>query len=110
MDWEDTLIPHFQTVEGENFKPNGFRITIFFTLILIIFFAIFLKIFHLQITEGSINRQLADGNRIQVKKIHAQRGIIFDRNGVVLARNDPGFKLGANFVSRDEVLKMEIMK
>lgn len=108
MDWEDTFIPYFQTVEGENFKPNNFKITIFFTVILIIFFVIFLRIFHLQITEGTYNRQLADGNRIQVRIIHAPRGIIFDRNGVILARNDPGFKLGTNFISRDEVLKMEI--
>lgn len=108
MDWEDTFIPYFQTVEGENFKPNNFKITLFFTVILIAFFVIFLRIFHLQITEGAYNRQLADGNRIQVKVIYAPRGIIYDRNGVILARNDPGFKLGANFISRDEVLKMEI--
>lgn len=108
MDWEDTFIPYFQTVEGENFKPNNFKITFFFTMILIAFFVIFLRIFHLQITEGTYNRQLADGNRIQVGVIHAPRGIIYDRNGVILARNDPGFKLGANFISRDEVLKMEI--
>src|SRR5687767_13240782 len=47
------------------------------------------RLFHLQIAHGTENLELADSNRIQVKTIHAPRGVIYDRNGKILAQNEP---------------------
>lgn len=82
---------------------------------LLLLFAILLtRLFHLQIIEGNSNRDLADSNRIQVRVIHAPRGVIYDRNGKILAQNEPGFRLKetngssrAKYLTRDEYLKME---
>lgn len=66
------------------------------------------RLFHLQVVKGGENRELADSNRIQVKVIHAQRGVIYDRNGKILAQNEPGFRLVRKTLTRDEALKLEV--
>lgn len=85
---------------------------------LVLFFSLFLRLFHLQVVEGAKNRELADSNRIEIKIIHAPRGVIYDRNGVILAQNEPGFRLinkeatqsagRYKYIPRDEALKMEV--
>jgi len=50
------------------------------------------KLFLLQVVHGSDYQKLADSNRMRTKIIHAPRGVIFDRNGVPLVFNIPGFR------------------
>jgi penicillin-binding protein 2 len=85
--------------------------------IMITFFGLSLRLFHLQVTQGKENRELADSNRIQVRVIHAPRGVIYDRNGKILAQNDPGFrlkeassggKISFRSITRQEALDLEI--
>lgn len=73
------------------------------------------RLFHLQVARGQENLELADSNRIQVKVIHAPRGVIYDRNGKILAQNEPGFRLfnpekpeeKPSYITREDYLKME---
>ena len=68
--WKDLLIPNFDPTDDlEN--PNRWRLTILSIICVTLFFIMFLKLFNLQIARGEENRKLADGNRIQVKVIHA---------------------------------------
>lgn len=76
---------------------------------------LFGRIFHLQVVRGKENLELADSNRIQIKTIHAPRGVVYDRNGKILAANSPGFRIlnasslaKAVYISRDEALNLEI--
>lgn len=111
--WEDNLLPNFNPSIFELTK-SAWRAVFFIAVTITIFFILFLRLFHLQIVEGSKNRQLADGNRIQVKVVHAPRGVIFDRNGKIIAQNNPGFRLiddkskRTTYISRDAALQMEI--
>ncbi len=113
-EWKDFLLPNFRGENKELPKISTWRVISFLCLCMVAFFAIFLRLFHLQIIEGQQNRALADGNRIQVKIIHAPRGVIFDRNGKILAANSPAFRLvnGGNknkkFVTREEALEWEV--
>ncbi len=50
------------------------------------------KLFSLQIIHGSDYRSLSDSNRIRTQTIHAPRGVIFDRTGIPLVFNMPGFR------------------
>lgn len=50
---------------------------------------------YLQIVRGATYRTLAEANRIRTHILPAERGIIADRNGVVLAKNNPSFTLVA---------------
>lgn len=113
-DWKDLLLPNFDISSLNNFSTNPWRLVFLFCFSLILFFTIFLRLFHLQIVEGKANQELADGNRIQVRIIHAPRGVIFDRNGQVLAANSPAFRLfdkdnkKFKLISREEALELEV--
>lgn len=109
-DWADALLPNYEpAIEG---PKNSWRVVILFCISALVFFTIFLRLFHLQIVKGTENRQLAEGNRVQIKRIHAPRGVIYDRNNKILAQNQPGFRLidkgKVSHITRDEAIKMEV--
>ena len=113
--WQDSIIPGGNEFE-ETQTTSPWRKLALTLALLVIFSILFLRLFHLQVVQGSHNRELADSNRIQVKIIHAPRGVIYDRNGKILAQNNPGFRLvdsnnpnsKPQFISREESLKMEV--
>ncbi len=51
------------------------------------------RLFSLQVAQGRQNALLANNNRIRTTNIAAPRGAIYDRNGVLLARNIAQFDL-----------------
>ncbi len=51
------------------------------------------RVFVLQVIRGQEYRNLAEGNRIRLKPIPAERGIIYDRFGKELVQNVPSFSL-----------------
>lgn len=111
--WQERLIPGFNP-ESEEREKNPWLPASFLIFTLFLFFLIFLRLFSLQIVKGTANRELADGNRIQVKVIHAPRGVIFDRNNKILAANSPAFRLfdkeinKAKLITREEALRLEV--
>ncbi len=113
-EWIDTLIPNYNPRFEEQFGQRPWRITYFYVICFGLFFVLFLRLFHLQIIQGKENRELANGNRVQIKVIHATRGVIFDRNGKILAANSPAFRLydsdhkKARLISREEALELEV--
>lgn len=117
-DWKDALLPNFDLTKVHQISKDTWRVTIFLIFCITIFFVLFLRLFHLQIINGKQNLQLADGNRIQIKLIHAPRGLIYDRNGKILASNSPAFRLldqnppaggkKVRLISRDEALELEV--
>lgn len=107
-DWTDFLLPNFQGSAPKKLKNSLWTLTFFSSMCLILFFAVFLRLFHLQIIQGQANRELANGNRIKVKIAHATRGVIFDRNGKILAANSPAFRLKDKLITREEALELEV--
>ncbi len=67
------------------------NLIIFASLLSLLF--LFGRLLFLQVTEGSLNRTLAEGNRIQLKIIQAPRGLLLDRKGEILVRNVARFAL-----------------
>jgi len=53
---------------------------------------LFLKLFYVQVIQGPTYRLIADTNRVRTTLIHAPRGVIFDRTGMPLVYNVPGFR------------------
>ncbi|MBV6754349.1 penicillin-binding protein 2 [Pseudomonas chlororaphis] len=51
------------------------------------------RLYFLQVTEFSYNSTVSENNRVHVLPIPPERGIIFDRNGQVLADNQPSFNM-----------------
>lgn len=70
------------------------RRIISFGIVLIIVFLIYAaRLFSLQVIQYDTYLQQAEDNRTEEISISAQRGIIYDRNGIVLARNIPSFNV-----------------
>lgn len=83
---------------GENAEHVGVTIPAFRRLLLLAvlgaaFFALFARGTDLQIIRGADFRRIAEGNRVKTIPVPAPRGALFDRNGVVLAGNEPTFSL-----------------
>jgi penicillin-binding protein 2 len=57
------------------------------------FFILFIRIFFIQVIQADINKRLSEENQMQLNRIKAPRGLILDRNGVVLARNRPSYSI-----------------
>ncbi len=62
-------------------------------LILVATLALCVRLFLLQVIRYDYYSQLSQGNRVRVEPIPAARGLMFDRNGVVLAAGQPAYQL-----------------
>lgn len=69
------------------------RITVFTIIIGGIFLIYIFRLFSLQILQVADWVARAEENRVEVVNLPATRGIIVDRNGIVLARNIPSFNV-----------------
>jgi penicillin-binding protein 2 len=72
---------------------SSWRLVPLYLLISLIFILLASRLFMLQVIEGPIFLSQAQGNGVRIKTIHAPRGVIYDRNGEVLARNRPAFRI-----------------
>ncbi len=70
-------------------KERAIRVIAFFTLLTGLVFL--LRLWQLQILRGNYYLQLSHKNRVSVVKIPAPRGIIYDRRGKPLVKNEPYF-------------------
>ncbi len=69
------------------------RIVIGFGLLVLLTLFLVARFFYLQIVQHDIYATLSDKNRIQVQPLPPIRGLIYDRNGELLADNSPSFNL-----------------
>ncbi|MEX0618466.1 MAG: penicillin-binding protein 2 [Pseudohongiellaceae bacterium] len=69
------------------------RLTVAGVLIALLFAALILKLVNLQIYQNEYFSARSDGNRLHSQYVPPPRGLIFDRNGVLLADNRPIFNL-----------------
>ncbi len=67
------------------------RLVVLQALIGIVAVALIGRLWQLQMVEGQRYRILADRNRFRDVDVQAARGVIYDRNGQILARNRPSF-------------------
>lgn len=62
-------------------------------LVLAISCALVGRMYFLQVTEFAYNSTVSENNRVHVLPIPPERGFIYDRNGVLLADNQPSFNM-----------------
>jgi len=70
-------------------RPN--RFIAMAVAIVLVFTGLTVRLWDLQVVGGAHYRDLAEQNRVLRLPVEAERGVIVDRNGKVLARNLPGF-------------------
>lgn len=76
--------------EQRLFRSRAIFMTIFIFILLCVLGS---RIAFLQIVEHQKYQDLSENNRIQLRPIPPTRGLIFDRNGVLLAENIPSYSL-----------------
>ena len=79
-----------QNVDGDWFRQ---RLTGTLVVISGAFIVLIVRLFYLQIIEGEDFRRQSEINSIRLQSVDAPRGLIYDRNGILLVDNRPSFDL-----------------
>ncbi|MEC9361450.1 MAG: penicillin-binding protein 2 [SAR324 cluster bacterium] len=82
-----------ETMEFEELDRIRIRLIILGGVVILIFSLLASRLWFLQITEGKKYTEFSQGNRVRLIPEPALRGIIYDRNGVILAENRPAYQL-----------------
>jgi penicillin-binding protein 2 len=70
-------------------QPSRFRLAAYRLVLLLVFLVLTGQLWRLQIQQGEYYAQAAESNRIRLQSDPAPRGVIYDRRGYLLARNQP---------------------
>jgi penicillin-binding protein 2 len=70
-------------------KGESEKISIIIYFVIIVFLLLIMRLWQLQMLQGSEYRKLSEANRLRIIAIPSPRGIIFDRNGMPLVKNSP---------------------
>ena len=82
------------------------RLAVASGFVMAMFFLLFLRFFWLQVIQHEHYSTLAEANRISIAPIVPNRGIIVDRNGVVLAHNYSAYTLEITPSKVDDLEKL----
>ncbi len=69
------------------------RVIVAVIIVLVVFSLLLSRYFYLQVINHQEYQKLADQNRIKNSRINPTRGLIYDRNGVLLAENITAYRL-----------------
>ena len=94
------------TLQDSDFAELQRRLLVLRVGLLLVVALLALRLWHLQIREGPYYRDLSENNRTRSVILEPARGLIYDRNGVLLANNVPSFSL---YVSLEDVKDREAL-
>jgi len=104
------LAPKRITIRDHTAEANLFTRRAFIAMLVVIVMmaAVLSNLYYLQVTRFEDYQTRSNGNRIKVLPVTPNRGLIYDRNGVLLAENRPIFSLNIvpeEVKNLDETLK-----
>ena len=80
------------------------RLNVYMVIALLLFSVLFIRLWYLQVIQGSQYLIKSEENRIRLLRIKAPRGIISDTDGFALVRNRPSFNV---FLIREDVQDLD---
>lgn len=88
-------MPRSQTIKDAFSENRVFlsRIVAIFVVMLLLFLCLVARLIYLQISGHDYYSSKANNNRIKISPLPPTRGIIYDRNGKILAENLPSYSL-----------------
>lgn len=91
---EGTYFPG-ETPEGAVLTPpiRKRKVYFLFFLISLLMLAVFCRLFWFQVVKGADYRNIAEGNRVRILPVKADRGLIYDCRYRPLVKNRPNFSL-----------------
>lgn len=84
-----------QTIRDHSAEANLFARRAFVSVIFVcsLMFLLLINLYDLQVNQYLDYQTQSNGNRIKVLPVAPNRGLIYDRNGIILAENKPVFSL-----------------
>ncbi|MCL1915720.1 MAG: penicillin-binding protein 2 [Desulfovibrionaceae bacterium] len=79
------------SIESEGYQPPKHGLIMLQVLLALLFCVLVFRLWHLQIVQGDLNLQRAQANRWRERQIYANRGLVLDDQGVILAENRPSY-------------------
>ncbi|MEZ5573401.1 MAG: penicillin-binding protein 2 [Halioglobus sp.] len=99
------MLPQFDLKDPQlESRIYGFRTILAIVLVVALLGVILMRYYSLQITEYEVYRTQSERNRVQLQPLPPRRGLIYDRNGVLLADNRPSYVLS---VVRERVTDLD---
>src|SRR5579863_1317003 len=83
----------FSLLSGDEIQQFKQRMTIIVGALCVCVAILLFRLFYLQVFQGGYYEEVATGNRIRVVPREAPRGLIYDRNGELVAYNRPAFNI-----------------
>lgn len=96
-DWQEVFLPQ-DRIELSDGKIGSWVAVVLGLAVASIMIIFLSRLWELQIVRGQSSLQASDGNRMRIRVIPAPRGVIYDRNGLSLVTNSPGFRLVAETI------------
>ncbi len=95
--WTQIMVSGKSILDRRDVSDKGIRrrLMLMGALSFVLFLALSLKLFSIQVLSSENYQALANGNRVRETISYAPRGKILDRDGVVLAENSLTFQLSA---------------
>jgi len=69
------------------------RLVVSAVIVLVLIVTVISRFYVLQVVDYEHFSTLSDSNRVRIKALPPARGLIYDRNGVVIANNLPAYRL-----------------
>jgi len=89
---------------AEKENPHFLGRALFLGILQIVLVVVLLgRMYYLQIFEGPYYHLLAEGNRVATRPLLPSRGQLYDRNKILLARNEPSFRAVLLTDKKDEI-------
>lgn len=94
---------------GTSLSPR--RLAAVFAIFFLMLGGLTARAAYLELHEGEKYRSKAEGNRLRIAAVPSERGVIHDRNGVLLVRNVPDFTLTVTpaDLPRDEKARSDLV-
>lgn len=94
--WQESL-NGLSALSSKESVSSHWRLTFLACLFFLIGLFLLIKTSFLQVIHGQENLFVSETNRILIERKLAPRGLIYDSNGVILAKNTPGFRATLNY-------------
>ncbi len=89
----------FKGFDNDYVQTRNWNVLVFMCAVLVLFAVLLFRLYSLQYTHYDENLQRSENNRIRKVELVAERGYIYDRNGVMLVRNRPSYQIALSAMS-----------
>ncbi len=91
--WTEAILPADADAEATETDTNRRPLVVFASILAVIMVILVLRLGALQLLNGGKNLAIANGNLLRTVDTRAPRGLIYDTNGNIIAKNQPAYDI-----------------